>query len=252
MQASRFFIILILASISFGCSYSKYSISTSKSYKIPLDSAVDKIADRSYLSYIKPLQEKMNTQMNVVIGQSAVTMRAHKPESLLSNFSADVYLKSASEYMKFPVDIAIVNLGGLRTSIPEGEITVRKIFELMPFENELVVLWLKGDKLNALLQGFAAIGGQGVAGLKFDIRKGSAVNILIGGVPLDMNKTYTIATNDYLAAGNDKMEPLAQNIKSEFTNIKIRDMLLDYIKNETAQGRKINASIEGRIAIVTQ
>ena len=246
------YVFVALLAISFACKSPKYAITNSTSYKIPLDSTVDKIADRLYLAYLKPLQDKMNAQMNEVIGQTEVAMRAHKPESLLSNFSADVYKKTASEYLKCPVDIAIVNMGGLRTSVPKGDITVRKVFELMPFENELVIVWLKGDKLNALLQSFAAIGGQGVSGLTFEIRKGRAENILIGGVPIDLKKTYTIATNDYLAAGNDKMEPLAQNIKSEFTNIKIRDMLLDYIKNETAQGRKINAAIEGRIVIVTQ
>lgn len=245
------YIYIVLVPITIACSSPKYSVTHSYSYKIPLDSTVDKIADKTYIAYLKPLQEKMNAQMNVVIGESDVTMRAHKPESLLSNFSAEVYKKSASEYMKFPVDVAIVNLGGLRTIVPQGPITVRKVFELMPFENELVVLWLKGDKLNALLQAFASIGGQGVAGLTFEIRKGKAENILIGGVPIDLNKTYTVATNDYLAAGNDKMEPLAQSIKSEFTNIKIRDMLLDFIKNETAQGRKITSSLDGRIKIVT-
>lgn len=250
MKFSKY-IFVGLITVTVACSSPRYSITHSVSYKIPLDSTVDKIADKSYIAYLKPLQEKMNAQMNVVIGESEFTMRAHKPESLLSNFSADVYKKSASEYMKFPVDVAIVNLGGLRTSVPQGAITVRKVFELMPFENELVVVWLKGDKLNALLQGFAAIGGQGVAGLTFEIRKGKAEKILIGGVPIDLNKTYTVATNDYLAAGNDKMEPLAQHIKSEFTNIKIRDMLLDYIKNESAQGRKITSALDGRIKIVT-
>lgn len=246
------YIFVGLLAVSFACTSPKYVVTNSVSYKIPLDSTVEKIADKSYIAYLKPLQEKMDAEMNVVIGQSAVAMRAHKPESLLSNFSADVYFKTASEYKKFPVDIAIVNLGGLRTQVPKGNITVRKIFELMPFENELVVVWLQGDKLNKLLQGFAAVGGQGVAGVSFEIRKGKAENILIGGVPIDLNKTYTIATNDYLAAGNDKMEPLAENTKSEFTNIKIRDMLINFIKNETAQGRKITAAIEGRIVIVTQ
>ncbi len=251
MKLTKYIFIGLIAFLFACTTSSRYVITNSNSNKIPLDSTVDKIADKTYLAFLKPFQEKMNEQMNVVIGQSEFLMRAHKPESLLSNFSADVYKKTASEYMKFPVDLAIVNLGGLRTSVPEGDITVRKVFELMPFENELVVLWLKGDKLNALLQGFAAIGGQGVSGLKFEIRKGKAENILVGAVPIDLNKTYTIATNDYLAAGNDKMEPLAQNSKLEFTNIKIRDMLIDFIKNETAQGRKISSAIESRISIVT-
>ncbi|MFA5044890.1 MAG: 5'-nucleotidase C-terminal domain-containing protein, partial [Paludibacter sp.] len=157
--------------------------------------------------------------------------------------------QAASEILSEKVDIAVVNLGGLRTVIPAGNITVGKVFELMPFENELVVLWLKGDKLYDLLQYFAGMGGEGVSGLRMEIQNGKAVNITVNGKALDKEKIYSIATNDYLAGGNDKMVQLAQYEKRVNTGVKIRTVLLDYIKGETKKGNKIQSKLDGRIKI---
>jgi len=143
----------------------------------------------------------------------------------------------------------VVNLGGLRTVVPAGNITIGKVFELMPFENELVIVWLKGDKLDGLLQYFAGMGGEGVSGLHMEIRNGKAVNIFVNGKPIDAEKLYSISTNDYLAGGNDQMVQLAQNVRRVNTGIKVRDMLLDYIKSETKKGNMIQSKLDGRITV---
>jgi len=229
------------------CKPQKWQITQATSNKIAIDASMQPLADSAYISYLQPFKQKVDEKMNVVIGRTSQSMRAHAPESLLSNLSADIYLQAASDYLKLPVDIAIVNLGGLRTQIPAGDITLRKVFELMPFENELVILWLRGDKLKNLLDYFASINGEGVAGLQMRIDNGQATDILIGSENLDNQKLYCTATNDYLADGNDNMEPLAAYEKRENTGIKIRDMFLDYIKNETAKGNLIQSKLDGRI-----
>jgi len=232
---------------STSCSHKTWTITQQTSERIPIDSSTEIIADKSYEAYLQPVKQKLDVQMNEVIGQVAETMKGHKPESLLSNFNADVYRQTASDKLGEKVDIAIVNLGGLRTEIQKGDITVRKVFELMPFENELVIVWLKGDKLYELLQFFAGIGGEGVSGLHMEIKEGKAVNISIDGKPLENEKLYSIATSDYLAGGNDKMVQLAMYEKRVNTGVKIRTILLDYIKSETAKGNKIQSQLDGRI-----
>lgn len=239
-----FFLIILLTS---SCVQRQWIISESTSVKIALDSATDATADNSYTEWLHPYKQKIDAEMNVVIGYAAETMRAHKPESLLSNFSADVYLKVASDYLKMPVDMSVVNLGGLRTQVPQGTITMRKVFELMPFENELVVVWIRGDKLLELLNGFAAVGGQGVAGVRMTITNGKATDITVAGKALDTQRLYSIATNDYLAGGNDNMPQLAMYEKRENTGLKVRNILLGFIKGETAAGRKIESRLDGRI-----
>ena len=247
-RISRILIIPLFA-LFVSCSSSQWTITSIQSSKIAIDASVDSLADKSYLAYLEPIKSNIDAEMDVVIGRSAQTMMSNAPESLLSNLSSDIYLSAASKILNEEVDIAIVNLGGIRTQVPEGDIAVRKIFELMPFENELVVLWLRGDKLFDLLQYFAQIGGQGVSGLKMTIENKKAVDISIGNKALDVTKLYSIATNDYLAGGNDKMVELAEAEKKQFLGVKIRDVLMDYIKNETKNGRMIQSKLDNRIKL---
>ena len=247
MNYKRIIILSVLCILLASCSHKTWTIKQSTSMKIPIDNTTELLADKNYELYLLPIKQKVDEKMNVVIGQAAETMKGHAPESLLSNFSADVYRQSATEFLGEKVDIAVVNLGGLRTVVNAGNITVGKVFELMPFENELVVVWLKGDKLLELLQFFASVGGEGVSGTRMEIANGKAINISIDGKLLDTEKIYSIATNDYLAGGNDKMIQLSQNIKRVNTGIKVRDMLLSYIKSETKKGNKIQSKLDGRI-----
>lgn len=251
-MTTKHFLFIAVLCFTAACSPKTWQVTKATSTKIALDASTEAIADKSYENYILPVKQRVDAEMNVVIGQAAETMKAHKPESLLSNFNADVYKQAAGEFLKAKVDIAIVNLGGLRTQIPAGNITVRNIFELMPFENELVIIWLKGDKLLELLNYFAENGGQGVSGIRMKIENNKATDILINNEAPDVNKIYSIATNDYLAGGNDKMLQLAQYEKRINTGIKIRNMLLDYVKNMTKKGEKIQSKLDGRISLVSK
>lgn len=252
MNLKRLFFIFLLAVSLVSCSHKTWTITQATSTKIPIDSTTEALADKDYETYLQPIKQKVDAKMNIVIGQAAETMKGHGPESLLSNFSADTYRQAASEYLGNNVDISVVNLGSLRTVVTAGNITVGKVFELMPFENELVIIWLRGDKLQELIQFFASVGGEGISGLRMSIKDGKAVDVTIGGKPLDTEKLYSIATNDYLAGGNDKMIQLAQYEKRVNTNIKIRDMLLNHIKKETQKGNKIQSKLDGRITIIGQ
>lgn len=237
----------MLALLFNSCALREWIITESKGKRIPLDASTEQIADVKVKEMIKPYKEKLDNDMNVVIGYAVENMRGHAPESLLSNFSADVYREAAAAHLKRPVEIAIVNMGGLRTQIPAGKITIGKVFELMPFENELVIVWLKGSELLGLLNYFASIGGEGVSGLKMGINNGKAVDVTVGGEVLNPDKIYGIATNDYLSEGNDGMVQLTRFEMKVKTGIKVRDMLIAHIRALTAAGKKVEAKIEGRV-----
>lgn len=249
MKKKEILLTLFFAVFVSACVESKMLVSEISGNKIPLNNATERLSEKSFGDFLAPYKAQLDEKMNEVIGNATENMPVHAPESLLSNFSADVYRQVASGYLKAPVDIAIVNIKGLRTSIPAGEIKVSKIFELMPFENELVLVWLNGSELLNLLQFFASIGGEGVSGLSMGIKDGRAIDVLIGDKAPDPDKTYIIATNDYLAEGNDGMKQLTRGVKRIDTGIKIRDMLIEFIRDQTAKGNKITAKLDGRIAI---
>lgn len=249
-EMKKIFLFLIVSVTLFSCSSKKWVMTEAQTSKIAIDSTTDKIADKRMTAYIAPLKVKLDKEMNQVIGQSDVFMKAGKPESLLSNWNADVYKEAGSDYLKQPIDVGIVNMGGLRSTLPKGDITVRDIFQLMPFDNELTILWLKGNYIKELADIFAQQGGQGVSGLRFEIKDKKAQNITVDGKPLDLNKVYTIATNDYVAAGNDYMTPLTKAEKKDITGLKIRNILMEKVIRSTQNGEKLHSELDGRIKIV--
>ncbi|HNX88910.1 MAG TPA: 5'-nucleotidase C-terminal domain-containing protein [Paludibacteraceae bacterium] len=247
MNKSVLFVLVILLSI--GCTPRKWSMTGYKTSKIAIDASSDSLADKQMLAFIQPVKQELDKEMDQVVGFSEVEMKSDKPESLLSNWTSDIYRLAASEFLKQPVDIAVVNMGSLRSQLPAGNLTVRDIFQLMPFENELVILWLKGSEVSRLLGIFAKEGGQGVSGISMEIVDGKAQNVRVGGEPLDVDKLYSIATNDFLAGGNDRMVPLATPEKRVDTGLKIRNILMEYVIRENRNGNKINAKLDGRITV---
>ncbi len=240
----------LLAILIVSCNSRVTLITHWKSDKIAIDSTTDSLADKNYEAYLMPIKQKLDDGMNVVIGYAEEPMRTQRPESLLSNYISDAYRRVASEFLGQPVDIAIVNRGGIRSDIRAGAVTIRKIFEIMPFENELSIIWLKGDKFMGILEHIADVGGEGVSGLRMEIRDKKPLNITIGGLPIDTERVYVIATNDYLADGNSGMVQFKTPEKRINTGIKIRDLLIDYIRKETAKGKKVQSVLDGRIKLV--
>jgi len=247
MKKSVFLLIIILLTVA--CTPRKWVMTDYKTSKIAIDASTDSLADKQMLAFIQPVKQELDKEMDQVVGFSEVEMKSGKPESLLSNWTSDIYRLAASEFLKQPVNIAVVNMGSLRSQLPAGNLTVGNIFQLMPFENELVILWLKGSEVSKLLGIFAKEGGQGVSGIRMDISDGKPQNVLIGDETLDSDKTYSIATNDFLAGGNDRMVPLATPEKRVDTGLKIRNILMEYVIRENRNGRKINAKLDGRITV---
>lgn len=230
-----------------GCTSSKWVLTDIEATKIAIDGSVAHLSNSEMQHLITPYKVALDKEMDVVVGESLQEMDKGKPESLLSNWNADVYRDAASDFLRQSVDVAIVNMGGLRAKIPQGNITVRDVFQLMPFENELVILWLSGEQLMELATIFAQEGGQGVSGMRFEIVNKRVQHLTVGGKPIESKRQYTVATNDYLAAGNDRMTPLAKATQRVNTGLKLRNIVMAYIIGETQQGKKISATLDGRI-----
>ncbi len=204
-------------------------------------------ADSSMLRFLQPFSDSVNSSMNTVLGVSAVSMEKTQPESTLGNFMADAFLTMAREKYKTDVDLAFVNFGGIRlTQLPAGNITRGKVFELMPFDNLLILQKLKGSVLQQVLDLMAARGGWPIAGVKMEISKGKAVNVRIGGNPLDPDKMYTIANSDFIANGGDNADML-RPVPQITNGYLMRDAIIDYIASLNSKGKTITATIENRV-----
>ena len=233
------FILLLLAcgttQVPKQVSYLGYSVSP----KIKSDTAL--------INLLQPYSIEVNRTMNNVIGFTPSTMTKRLPESGLGNFMADCMKEMASQKFGLPVDIAFMNQGGIRASINKGNITVGNVYELMPFDNLLVIQELKGAVIEALMNHIASDGGWPISkGSSFKIKNKQAVDIMINGKPLDRNATYLTANSDYLAQGGSDAAML-KPFPFQNKGYLIRDALIEYIKQITVSGKPIDAKIENRV-----
>jgi 2',3'-cyclic-nucleotide 2'-phosphodiesterase (5'-nucleotidase family) len=207
--------------------------------------------DTTVLRMIKPFKEKMEVEMNEVLAYTEEAMVKDRPEGLLNNFVADIILIEANEnYTPVDgqkIDFCILNNGGLRTSLPKGEITRGKIFELMPFDNNMVVVTLTGEKILQMFNFVAKAGGVPVSGFSMGIKDTIAVNISLNGKEFDKTKNYKVVTSDYLANGGDKMHFFDSPVKFENMGIKIRDAIITYATSENKKGNKLKSELDKRV-----
>ncbi len=198
-------------------------------------------------AFLQPYTDSVNRNMSDVIAVAGKTMEKRQPESTLGNLVADVMLAMAKEIYKKEVDGAVMNYGGIRLpSIPAGNITRGKIFELSPFDNILVLLPLKGNVLQQFLDVAAAKGGWPVAGITYQVQDSKAVNITVKGMPLKNDGDYTIATLDYVANGGDNCDML-RSIPQQNNGYVFRDAIIAYLSALNKQGKQIIASTENRV-----
>ena len=200
------------------------------------------------ISLMQPYKDSVERGMSQVIGEAAVTLEKAQPAGTLNNFMADAMYVMAREKYGVSVDAAFVNYGGIRiTQLTAGPVTRGKVFEIMPFDNLLILQQVKGSVLQQFLDLTAAWGGWPVAGLTMQIQNKKAVNVKIGGQSLDPNKTYTMANSDYVAMGGDNAAML-KDIAMQTNGYLMRDAIFDYIKLLQSQGKNISANDDNRVS----
>ncbi len=209
---------------------------------------------------LQPYKEKLDAEMNevLVISAEEFPKERGKPETKLGNLVADLSLDIANKIYQptenQTIDFCLLNNGGLRTSLPKGEITRGKIFELMPFENELVVVTISKTEAIEFIHYLHKSGGQPIAGdFSFDFKKEvidytaskTEFNKIFNNYDI---KQFKILTSDYLANGGDNMTFFLNPIKIEPIGIKLRDAIIQYCKEQNKQGKQLVGKLDGRIS----
>ena len=204
----------------------------------------DSLVNHVILPYQLKLEEEMNEVL--VISAEEFPKEKGKAETKLGNLVADLSMEVAQKMYDGNIDFCLLNFGGLRTSLPQGEITRGKIFELMPFENELVVVTLSETKFLELIEYLKNVGPQPVSGLSFDFTI-NIENEIKNLFSQEGTSEINILTSDYLANGGDNMTFFLNPIKTKKVGIKLRDAIIQYCIEQHAQGKQLTGKIEGRI-----
>jgi len=199
-------------------------------------------------------------ELDVVLGRlSGELKKGGAGSGSLGNFVTDGMRWQATLKTGKTITLAVMNGGGLRRStIGEGELRARDIFELLPFENALVTVDLTGVQLKKLLDTIL-VGNEAQSGARIVYKitaekKNEAESIKLrepgGEVEIDPAKIYTVVTIDYIYnVGGARWGVFREGTNMKALGITLRESLMNYVKSETAAGREIKPNLDGRFSL---
>ena len=207
--------------------------------------AVSKIED-----FIKPFREHVNKNLDSVLAYSVDTYSKTDGDlnTAIGNLMADAVLEEASPIFEsrtgHKLDMVLLNHGGIRAILSKGNITTRTAYEIMPFENSVVVTELKGSYVNEMIAYLQkAKRAHPIAGLTIKLDNNyELIEAKVNGESIDENRTYYVATNDYLYSGGDSMDFFQKSDTLYILDYKIRNVLIDYFSKKDT----INPVIDNR------
>jgi len=188
--------------------------------------------------FIKPYRDHVNKNLDSILAYSVDTYTKRDGEfnTAIGNLFADATFEQADVVFNKRtgqhIDLVLLNHGGIRSIISKGPISARTGYQIMPFDNSLVVVTLKGTQLKELITYLEkAKRAHPIAKLNLILNNDYSLNkASINGQPIDYSKTFNVLTNDYLYNGGDHMDFFKTNDSLYKLNYKVRSALIDYFK----------------------
>lgn len=194
-------------------------------------------------------QTKMARVKNV-IAYSTEEMVVSYPESSLTNWFVDILMAKVEKLAGKKVDIGVVNFRGIRVDMPKGNVILDDMLSMFPFKNQLAYVEHSGKQIRNILESMAARRFQVLGGVRVVADDGKLISAEIGGVPLQDDKIYGLATISFLLDGGDGLT-LGHEARSVtiFEEVDVIDAILEHVHAETAAGRPIEYKTDGRVQI---
>lgn len=217
------------------CKQDKYNTSRVDASLVSIDRSIKE--DTSITAFIAPFKTTIDKEMNSVLAYAPVSISKNdsRYNTAIGNMMADAVFELANPVFKartgYTFNAVILNHGGIRAPLYKGDVTTGTAYELMPFENEVVVVELSGYQMKELFQYLAKGKAHPISNLQVILTKdGDLKKGLIQGHEIIDNETYFIATSDYLQKGGDNMTFLSKPVSLLTLDYKIRNVLIDYFK----------------------
>jgi 2',3'-cyclic-nucleotide 2'-phosphodiesterase (5'-nucleotidase family) len=198
--------------------------------------------------FITPYRTKVQEEMQGVLAYTPKAMYKSdfKLNTPIGNMMADAVMELGNpvfeERTGNSIDIVLLNYGGIRSGINAGDITTKTAYDIMPFENEVVVAELASDELIALVNYLAqAKTAHPIAGLQITLNaQGNLQEVKVNGNKINLQhsseqtpqETYYVATSDYLIKGGDRMDFFLKAKNVYNLNYKLRNLFIDYFKSK--------------------
>ena len=216
--------------------------------------AIDKNqqADAELEEFIRPYREHLNKTLDSTLAYNPRSMTKSEGElnTAIGNMMADIVMEQANPVFKRrtgnEIDMVLLNKGGIRSGLNKGKVNARSAYGLMPFENEIVIAELSGKKIMEMLDYLEqAKTAHPVSGIQIEMDKDFKItSAKIKGEEIDTERTYFVATSDYLQQGGDNMRFFVNPVELHEVDYKLRNAIIDYFqKVDTIKAEKDNRFI---------
>ncbi|MDR1866741.1 MAG: 5'-nucleotidase C-terminal domain-containing protein [Treponema sp.] len=217
--------------------------------------------DPAITALLQPYVDQAEASLKEVVMQTSAAFEfGNRLPRFKETASGDLCADGMAYYVRsigVPVDFALQNGGGVRAELPAGDVTKEDILTMLPFDNYVYVVTLKGSDVIDLFNFIGSIsqGNGGWAQVSKEARytityadgTGTISEVTINGQPIDPNKTYKIATNDYMAGGGDGYTALTRSIDTFNTSMLINDIVIEYAKTLP---QPVEPTTDGRITVI--
>ena len=232
MRFTHFFFLLYFF-VFLNCKNEKLQLSKIEGTQIPITDSI--AVDSKIEAFVKPFRDNIQKDLDSVLAYSANTYSKNDGElnTAIGNFMADAVYSEGNPVFKsrtgLDIDMVMLNHGGIRSDLNKGNVSKRTAFQLMPFENSIVVIALKGTQIDSLIDYLSqSKRAHPISKLKLVLNKDfKVVDAKIKGKKIVQNNTYYVATNDYLYNGGDNMRFFKPNDSVYYLNYKVRNALID-------------------------
>ena len=184
-----------------------------------------------------------------VVGYSPEFLRKGYPESKLSNWAVDIIMEQTQKISGKPVHMGVLNFGGIRADMPEGNVILDDMKSMFPFRNQIVYLEMKGSEIRKILEQMAATRFQVLGGVRVVAEGGKLVSAEIAGAPIDDEKVYGVASISFLLHGGDGLSLADSALTVDNLDVDIIEAVMAHVYAEKAAGRPLTAELDGRVTV---
>ena len=235
---TKLFVVFVTICLISGCREKPVALKAITGERIAIsDSLPDPEVD-SLEQFILPYRNRVNQVLDSTLAYAPypITKSDGKWNTTAGNLMADIVLEQANPIFKKrtgkSLDFVLLNHGGIRSIISKGPVTARTAYQIMPFENQIAITKMKGSAVRELVAFLIRSGrAHPIAGMQITMDQNKSLrSVTIQGKPFDENRTYFVATSDYLVKGGDRMGFFRENDTVYFLDYKIRNAMIDYFK----------------------
>ncbi|MFX0556827.1 5'-nucleotidase C-terminal domain-containing protein [Maribacter sp. CXY002] len=242
----KHFVIFLTLAFFISCKQAPNTLTEIEAKQIPVDTSFTSVAEVA--NYIQPYHDRVNAVLDSTLAFAPYKIAKTDGiyNSTAGNLMADIVFEQTAPIFRKrtskELDFVLLNHGGIRSIISQGNVSARTAYEVMPFENTIMVVELDGasvlDMISYLIKSKRA---HPVAGIQIILNSDDTLHSLkVQGKPFDKNRTYYVATNDYLVSGGDNMVFFKDAKAITEIDYKIRNAMIDYFMKVDTLSPKID------------